>query len=93
MFTAACVTRAVAVVIFVPPEAPTTILILSCLSQMMEGHIDESALLPANSGHVTLLLFHITIMYKTFINKYYNVITILSEKELHVRMCSQMSIQ
>lgn len=43
------VTRAVAVMIFVPPEAPTTILTLLCLSQMMVGHMDESGLLPAHT--------------------------------------------
>lgn len=40
------VTRAVAVVIFVPPEAPTTILTLLCLSKIMVGHIEDRGLLP-----------------------------------------------
>lgn len=44
-----CVTRAVAVMIFVPPDAPTTIFTLLCLSQMIVGHMDESDLLPVTS--------------------------------------------
>lgn len=40
-------TRAVAVVIFVPPDAPTTILTRLFLSKMMVGHIEDSGLLPA----------------------------------------------
>lgn len=40
------VTRAVAVVIFVPPEAPTTILTLLYLSKMIVGHIEDKGLLP-----------------------------------------------
>ncbi len=46
------VTRAVAVVIFVPPEAPTTILTLWCLSNIIVGHIDESGLLPCQKTEV-----------------------------------------
>lgn len=40
------VTSAVAVVIFVPPDAPTTILTLLCLSNIIVGHIEERGLLP-----------------------------------------------
>lgn len=39
-------TSAVAVVIFVPPEAPTTILTLFVLSTKMEGHIEDIGCLP-----------------------------------------------
>jgi len=46
------VTRAVAVVIFVPPEAPTTILTLWCLSNIIVGLIDESGLLPCQKTKV-----------------------------------------
>ncbi len=49
------VTRAVAVVIFVPPEAPTTILTLWCLSNIIVGHIDESGLLPCQKTKVICL--------------------------------------
>jgi len=55
------VTRAVAVVIFVPPEAPTTILTLLSLSNIIVGHIDESGLLPfqkkKSSMHMSSLEF------------------------------------
>lgn len=43
------VTRAVAVVIFVPPEAPTTIFTLLCLSKMIVGHIEDRGLLPGSN--------------------------------------------
>lgn len=46
------VTRAVAVVIFVPPEAPTTILTLWCLSNIIVGHIDERGLFPGQKTKV-----------------------------------------
>lgn len=40
-------TKAVAVVIFVPPDAPTTIFTLFSLSKMIVGHMEDSGLLPA----------------------------------------------
>ncbi len=40
-------TKAVAVVIFVPPDAPTTIFTLLSLSKMIVGHMEDSGLLPA----------------------------------------------
>lgn len=40
-------TKAVAVVIFVPPDAPTTILTRLSLSKMMVGHMEDSGLFPA----------------------------------------------
>lgn len=40
-------TSAVAVVIFVPPDAPTTIFTLLSLSKMIVGHMEDSGLLPA----------------------------------------------
>ena len=39
-------TRAVAVVIFVPPAAPTTILTRPAASTTMAGHIDDSGRFP-----------------------------------------------
>lgn len=44
---AAGLTKAVAVVILVPPDAPTTILTRFSLSKMIVGHMDDSGLLPA----------------------------------------------
>ena len=38
-------------VIFVPPEAPTTIFTLFSLSNMIVGHIEESGLLPGIEKH------------------------------------------
>ena len=43
-------TRAVDVVIWVPPEAPTTIRTLPSLSTMMEGHMDDRGCLPKTTG-------------------------------------------
>lgn len=43
-------TNAVAVVILVPPDAPTTILTWLCLSKMMVGHMEDNGLLPATRG-------------------------------------------
>lgn len=40
------IVSAVAVVIFVPPEAPTTILTFFVLSTKMEGHIEDIGCLP-----------------------------------------------
>lgn len=39
-------TKAVAVVIFVPPDAPTTIFTLLSLSKMIVGHMEDSGLFP-----------------------------------------------
>lgn len=41
-------TNAVAVVIFVPPDAPTTIFTWFSLSNMIVGHMEDSGLLPRN---------------------------------------------
>lgn len=41
-----CLTRATEVVIFVPPEPPTTILTLLFLSKRMVGHIEDIGLFP-----------------------------------------------
>jgi len=55
------VTRAVAVVIFVPPEAPTTILTLLSLSNIIVGHIDESGLLPFQKKKVVCTCLHLNL--------------------------------
>lgn len=47
-------TRAVAVMIFVPPEAPTTIFTLLSLSEIIVGHIEERGLLPKNERETNL---------------------------------------
>lgn len=60
LFKAVYITKAVDVVIFVPPEAPTTILTLLCLSQMMVGHMEESGLLPAHGcSQMTVQLYNL----------------------------------
>lgn len=46
-------TSAVAVVIFVPPEAPTTILTCFILSTKMEGHIEDIGCLPVGDTEAT----------------------------------------
>lgn len=46
-------TSAVAVVIFVPPEAPTTILTFFALSTKMEGHIEDMGCLPVGDTDTT----------------------------------------
>lgn len=46
-------TSAVAVVIFVPPEAPTTILTFFILSTKMEGHIEDIGCLPVGDTDAT----------------------------------------
>lgn len=38
-------------VIFVPPDAPTTIFTLFSLSKMIVGHMEDSGLLPATDKH------------------------------------------
>lgn len=47
-----CLTRAIEVVIFVPPEPPTTILTLLFLSRRMVGHIDDIGLFPRMSHRI-----------------------------------------
>lgn len=46
-------TSAVAVVIFVPPEAPTTIFTFFILSTKMEGHIEDIGCLPVGDTDAT----------------------------------------
>lgn len=50
-------TSAVAVVIFVPPEAPTTILIFFVLSNKMEGHMEDTGCLPVGDTDATEVQF------------------------------------
>lgn len=48
MHVAVCLAWAIEVVIFVPPEPPTTILTLLFLSKRMVGHMEDIGLFPLN---------------------------------------------